>query len=310
VLTVLAALAFGFVCFLGANFLNVGQEKVWGQPHTFGCVLIAVVIAVLLGGTAYGAKFLKRTSRNFKTCFVWEMILLVLFVGLAFFFANSPFPHYFVVSDQKTEIQSKLTSSITQAENMFAEYERHAEEREYRYGNKLRSVVAAKSTSPSEYIRYGFDNNGVPDERQIENKMFTIHADLFPSNFAEMKQGDSTWLSKAKKTVEYWKPIGVVSVVKDVEQNAKNWLNELIQLSAIRENGEEQAVTGDFSYELTFDDVKNYFTTFGIPTPLSIGLAVLAYLLMLLSWFVTKRHTRFPGLKVLFGFGKTSNNEL
>ena len=58
------------------------------------------------------------------------------------------------------------------------------------------------------------------------------------------------------------------------------------------------------------DNVKTYFTKLNSPTPLSIGLALLAYGLMLLSWFVTKRSTRYPGLKFLFGLGRTNDNEL
>lgn len=281
VLTLLAALAFGFVCFLGTNFFTLG--------NTSQSIILAVIIAILLSGTALGAKLLKRTSRNFKTGFVWEMILLVLFTGLTVFFAYSPFPHYFVVSGQKTEIQSKLTASIAQAESMFEEYEHYAENRESLYKSKLRSVAVAKSINPSEYTEYGFENNGVTDEKQIENKMFTVHADLFPSNFEEMKKNNSAWLADSKNIVDQWKPIGIVGVVNAVEQNSKDWLEQLKQLSSIREKGEQ---TEDFTYNLSFDDIKKYFTTLGMPSGLSLGLSVVAYLLMSLSYWISKRNTK------------------
>ncbi|MDR1654271.1 MAG: hypothetical protein LBS01_11635 [Prevotellaceae bacterium] len=291
VLTLLAALAFGFVCFLSANFFFLGNT---GQSS-----ILAIIITVLLGGLALGAKLLKKTSRNFKTCFVWEVIFLVLFAIFAFIFAISPFSHYFVVSDQKEDIQNKLTASIMQAENMFAGYERYANNRETVYESKLRSVAAARSINPSEYAECGFVSD-VSIEIQIENKMFTLHADLYPTNYGEMKQIATTWLANAKNAVEHWYPISTVNVVKEVERNSKAWLNELLQLSTVRERC-EQAI--DFSCALSFDDVKNKFTTLGGLTPLSTGLAVLAYVLMLLSWFVTKRHSKFPGLKMLFGMG-------
>jgi hypothetical protein len=282
ILTVLAALAFGFVCFLSANFLTLGDIQ--------QSIIMSIIVAVLLCGLAFGAKLLKRTSRNFKTCFVWEMILLGLFVAFACLFTISPFPHYFSVSDKKTEIQNKLNASINQAEKMFIEYEKYAKNREKLYKNKLQGVVAAKQVNPSAYKTYGFANNGVPDSMQIENKMFTIHADLFPSNFTEMKRVDSIWLAKSQNTVKKWKPIGIVGIVNDVEQNSKEWLKQLVKLSSARENGEQAK---DFAYDLSFDDVKKYFTTLGKPMPLSIGLAVLAYMFMLLSWFITGRSTKF-----------------
>lgn len=301
VLAVVAALAFGFVCFLGANFLNIGNDKVWGMSHTPGCVVIALFIAALLFGTAFGAKLLKRTSRNFKTSFVWEVILLVLFVLFAVFFATktSPFSHYFTVTQQKLEINSKLQASITQAENMFVAYEKYTDKRKNLYKYKLQSVVAAKRINPAEYVKYGFNpTSGVSDASQIDTKMFTVHADLFPTNYSDttahngIKEVATKWLQYAKTTTNSWIPIGIVTAVNDIEKNSNEWLNNLVTLSQVREPGEQAE---DFEYELKFEDVKTHFTKLGSSSLRSIGLAVLAYILMLLSWFVTKRSTRAVG---------------
>jgi len=298
VLTLLSALAFGFVCFLGANFLNINNEKVWGMSHTTGCVVIAVVCALLLFSTAFGAKLLKRTSHNFKTRFVWEVFLLTLFVLFAVFFAtkNSPFPHYFTVTAQKSEINSKLQTSITQAENMFAAYESYAEIRANLYKETLKRVVAAKGGNEEEYAAYGFQNNGISDDKQIDTKMLTMQYDLFPSNYSDpvarngIKEIATKWLQDAKNTTSSWKPIGIVSVVNDIETNSNEWLETLVTFSKVREQGEQD--TTDFEYPPLFENVKTHFTKLGSPTPLSIGLSVLAYLLMMLSWFVTKRSTK------------------
>jgi hypothetical protein len=315
VLTVLVALVFGFVCFMGANFLNINNYTVWGMSHTTGCIVMAVVCSVLLFATAIGAKLLKRTSRNFKTCFVGEIILLMLFVLFAVFFTTktSPFTHFFAVTAQKSLINSKLQASITQAENMFAAYESYAEKRKNLYKNKLKSVAVAEIIDPLTYKVYGFQNNGVPNDKQIEIKMFTVHADLFPTNYSDptskngIKEVATTWLQNAKNTTNSWKPIGIVGVVNDIETNSTTWLDALFTLSQVREQGEEAT---DFKYPLSFENVKTHFTKIEIPALLSIGLAVLAYLLMLLSWYITKRSTRFPGLKILFATRKTMDNEL
>ena len=187
VLPIFLAVLFGIVCFLGASFLNINNEKVWGMSHTFGCFVIAAVITTLLGGTAIIAILLKRTSGNFKTCYIWEIIFLLLFVVFALFFTTrtSPFSHYFTVMARKAEIKPNLEKSITQAEKMFAAYESYAATREELYKNKLKSVAAAKNTNPSEYDDYGFKNNGVSDNKQIETMMFIVHADLFPTNYSD-----------------------------------------------------------------------------------------------------------------------------
>jgi hypothetical protein len=286
-ITFLAALVFGLVCFLGRNFYTLGNTS---QSITW-----PTIIVVMLSGTAFIAKLLKRTRGNFETCFVWEMIFLVLFTGLTVSFAYLFFPHYFVVWGQKTDIQEKLTANIIQAENMFAEYERYAANRENLYKNKLHSVVIAKSTNPSEYIEYGFENNGIADVKQIANKMFTVHADLFPTNYSDMvnnngiKEVATTWLVDAKNKIVGWKPIGIVDVANEVEQKSNDWLKTLIELSVVREKGEQAE---DFAYNLSFDDVKKHFTTFGKPTPCSIWVTILLYVLMLLPYIFSLRSTK------------------
>jgi len=295
VVTVLSALLFGVICFLSTYFYTLGNT---GQSF-----ILATFITVFLGGTALGAKLLKRTSRRFKTCFTWEMILIFLNTVFIIFTAYSPFPHFFVVSEQRTEIQGKLSTNITQAENMFIEYEHYAFNRETLYKNHLESVVVAKAINPSEYLNYGFENSSISDDKQIENKMFTIHADLFPTNYSDsinkngIKEVATKWLSDAKDKIAGGRPIGIVSVVNEIEQNSNDWLNKLTDLSAVREK-EEQAE--NFAYHLSFDNVKKYFTTLNRPTPLSIGLSILAYLLMFFSWFITKRHTKKPQFRDIF----------
>lgn len=316
VLAVLASIAFGFVSFLGANFINIGNKTVWGMSHTTGCIAIAVFISVLLLSTALGAKFLKGTNSNFKASFIGEMILLILFGIFALFFATktSPFSHYFAVTAQKTEIKSKLQTSTTQAKNMFAAYEKYAENRENLYKQKLRSVSAAKNTNPTEYNEYGFNGaSGVSDVSQINTKMFSVHADLFPTNYSDtitnngIKEVAIEWLKDSDNTISNWKPIGIVHVVNDIDEKSKEWLNTLVTLSKVREQGEQ---TSDFEYNLSFDNVKTYFTEFNSTSLISIVFTLVAYILMLLSWVVTKRSTRFPGFNFLFGGNKSNSNEL
>ncbi len=290
VLTLLAALAFGFVCFLGTNFHELGDTK--------QSIILAGLITLLLLGTALGAKILKRTDSHFKACFVCEVILLVLFTGLLALFSYLPFSHYFVVSEKKADIMNKLNTSITQAGNMFAAYEAYAENREKLYENKLRSVATAKNINPAEYAAYGFENNGIDDNKQIEHKMNTVHAELFPTNYSDTtpdkpgtKEIALDWLSRAKKNVTGWKPIGIVDVVNQVDTISTDWLHRLVDLSKKRQKGEQAE---DFEYTLSFSDVKKDFTTLGAPTSRSIVLSILTWLLMLWSWLISGRSTKRP----------------
>jgi hypothetical protein len=304
VITILTALGFGFMCFLGTNFYTLGN-----LPES---ISVALIITILLFSTAFTAKLLKRTSVNFKTRFIWEMLLLLVFTLLFIIFTYKPFSHYFTVSVNKSEIVSKIQKSITQAEQMFPSYELYAENRKDLYVSKLNSVVSAKETNPSEYANYDFVNR-TTDQTQITKKTQNINANLFPTNFSDfetqkgIKEVATNWLLDAKNSTVNWKPIGITNVVVEIETKSNEWLSTLVEISKIREKGE---LAQDFHHTLTFDDIKQHFTTIEKPTLTSLLIALLMWVLMILSWFVTKRNTKFPGFKLLFGTSRASNNEL
>ncbi|MBY0244622.1 MAG: hypothetical protein K2Q03_04110 [Sphingobacteriaceae bacterium] len=304
VITILTALGFGFICFLGTSFLTLDDI-----PKS---ITVALLITIVLFSTAFMAKQLKRTSVDFKRCFWWEVILLAVFTFLLGLFTYMPFSHYFTVSANESEIVSKIQTSITQAEEMFPAYESYVDNRKKLYESKLRSVVSAKATNPSEYANYDF-KNGTSDITQIDKKNENINANLFPTNYSDtktqkgIKEVATNWLSSAKNTTNSWKPIGITKVVVDIETKTNEWRSTLVEISKKRENGEQSE---DFTYPLAFDDIKQHFTTVEKPSDTSLLFALLTWVAMLLSWFVTKRHTRFPGFKLLFGTGKSSNNEL
>lgn len=293
-LTVLASIGFGFFCFLSFNFLTMGE--------TNKSILLAVVFALVLGGLAFGAKLLKRTERNFKTCIIWEWVLLFLFV-VAAIFAIKPFSHYFVVSSQKEEIQKEVIANIEQAEGMYNDYKKYADNRLKIYESKLNSVVMAKKTNPTEYQEYGFVE-GTDDKTQIENKMFTLRAKLYPSNYEELATANVEWMNKAKSTVGSWKPIGLVDVIKVTKNNLTQWKNDLMEYSEFRANGE---IAENFEYPLSLNDVTGKMAQLSSPDVKSVLYAIGLCFLMIISYLVTKRHPCFPGIRLLFGFNPKDN---
>ena len=296
-LTVLGTLVFGFFCFLSVNFLTLGDTTL--------SIIWAVLISFILGGLAFGVKLVKRTSRNFKTFIIWEWVLIFLFVVVAFF-AIFPFSHYFVVTAQKENIQNKVVSNITQAEGLFIAYESYADNRLNIYKSRLNSIVAAKRVNPEEYKNFGFVE-GTDDNTQVENKMFSLKAQLYPTNYAQMKQIDSAWLSDAKDKVSSWSPIGIVQVVNTLKIEISSWNEQLKSYSSFRAKGETAT---DFDFQLSFDDVSGIFNMKTIPNTLALIIGIALYLLMFLSYFITKRHPRYPGLKVIFRMGSHKENEL
>jgi len=295
VLTVLAALTFGFVCYLSVNFYTLG--------NTVQSVAAGVFTGIVLGGTALGATLFKRTNRNFKTRFKCEIAFLVLFAVFAILFACVPFPHYFVVSGQKAKIQEQFSLAVNQTEEMFDNYEKYAEKRvkEYEYNlSEAINIRRGKIANPSLLKKYGFVEEGNPGfisyPKQKDKKIESLHkalphSDSLGISFDEMKKSSEKWSSDVRKNTKGWESISVVDIVSIIHIKPQEWKGKLIELS--RYDKAKGEIVEEFkNCDISATEVEKYFTTLSNPKPLTIGLAVFAYALMLLSYFISRRSTK------------------
>lgn len=291
-LTVVAALAFGFICYLGFNFKFLGD--------TVKSIVWASVIAVVLGVLALLPKWMKSTDHNFKTHFILEWVFLFLF-AVAAIVALFPFSHFFAVSNKENKqlIQNSINSSIRQAETLYDEYEEYANNRLKLYEGEIKTAASNKSSNLSEFINFGFERNSkVSDSKQIEKKMKVLHDQLFPSYYEDEKREHNEWLRTAKEKVTRWNPIGVMNVIGQVQNQISSWVVNLVVNSQYRAQNEKAE---DFSFPVVFSSVNSIVSASYRPSLIAILAAVALYAVMLLSYFITRRHTRFPGAKLLFG---------
>lgn len=277
-ITFFGAFIFGLVCFLSLNFYSLDD--------TSNSIMKAVGIGALLFGLAYGAKLLKRTDRNFKSCFIVEIIVLVLLLGVMAYFTYWPFSHYFVVYDRKKDIKDKLSANIDQAKKMFDNYEKYAKNRESLYKNKLNTAVKNMNTNPGNLTRYGLARNNVPLNAQIETKTKYLHNDLFPGDYNNTKTNALNYLTQAKNHSGSWFFTNIVGDVNNLQNLSEGWLEKLTKHSLKREYGEEAT---DFRYSFSFVDVKNEFTERGGVPFSAILVDVVILGLLLFSWIITKR---------------------
>lgn len=297
-LTVLGTLGFGFFCFLSLNFYTLGD--------TVTSLIGASLLSIILGGLAFVIKLLKTTSQNFKTKIITEGTLLFLFIVFALG-AIVPFSHFFAVSQHKAEIQQKVIKNISDAEGLYPEYERYADMRLSMYKAQLNSVVLGRNANQNLFNSLGFVQ-GTNFNTQVNNKLFSWKAQIYPSNYADKKRIDSTWLADAKEKINDWSPLGIVSVVNVLKSEIPTWKDQLKQYSGFRAAGEKNVV--EFDFVLTLDEVSSQFNQILTPTLVSTVLSISINLLMLLSYFITKRHTRFPGFRAIFRKASASDNEL
>lgn len=297
-LILLSAISFSCICFLGSNFSSLGE--------TSYSLKYAAISTIVLFVTAILAKTLKKTNKNFKSSIILEGIMLMAFTGSFLYFTNDRFMHFFNVNSNKGEIQVQLRLGISNAKLMYDEYEKYADNRISSYESKLKSVSKAKNMNPIEYSQYGF--SGEYDDMYIATKTKSLRFELYPNNYNETKEIAINWYNDADMKTSRWYPIGIVSVVRELENNSVSWLNSLIENSENRETGEN---SDDFTYSLFITNVKSSFENpQSNVTVTFLAIALVFYILMILSWMVTKRSTKFTSVKDLLGNNSDDINNL
>ena len=297
-LTLMGAVTFGFLLLLSYYFSTLGDLK--------QSILMASIFAIPLGILAYVIKLKKGVSRNFKSNIILEGILVVFFAALAVG-SIFPFSHYFAISQQKEEIQSKIISNITEAKGLFDAYDSYADNSINLYERKLKSIVEAKFVNPSAYIEEGFEQ-GKSDAIQIERMVTLLKQILRPSDYSKMKE-DLSWLSDAESEVENWSPKKVVDIVNKLNLGVQYWNDQLKKYSSEPLNARN---TTSFDSPISFDQVSSFFTKETPLNPIGIAIHVGLIFLMLFSYLISKRHERIRGnvLKLLFGDSATDDKEL
>lgn len=280
-LTILGGIGFGFFCYLSINFYTLGD--------TATSITWAIITALVLTCLAFLCKLLKTTNGNFKTSIIIERIILPIYISVSIV-ALYPFSHYFYISSQKEIIQEQVIANISNAERIFAEYEIYGDRRLNLYKANLQGAVNRKGTNNSDYIAMGFVD-GVNDITQISNKIFSWKAQIYPSNYQQMKQVDTQWLLDAKQNISDWSPLAIVEIVNSLNEETSIWNEQLVSYSKVSARGE---ISSPFSFDLKIKDVSDIFTKTSFPTIESILIACVFYLLMLVSYFINSRSTKNP----------------
>jgi len=295
------AFVFGFVCFLSFNFSSLGDiHKSIGYAIALG--LIIWILSYLL-------KRLKAASGSFRTAKIFEIIVLLLFLIVAFF-SIKPFSHFFTVTSHKSEIISKTNENIDQLEKMFPAYEAYARERIDMYKRHLNTAINGKAANHSQYLGMGFNpDSGEEDKAQQKRFVEILESDLLPSAYTATKESAINWLAETRIKVDSWNPRNLISIVNNINtlsEQGDAWKIQLQGYSNTNREGEESAA---FNYSTSFNEVTSYFQKQESPSVLAIILAIIAYLGMLFSWLITPKHSRnnIPVRELLFRNSRTKD---
>tara|TARA_B100000035_G_scaffold227316_1_gene195662 strand:- start:2312 stop:3262 length:951 start_codon:yes stop_codon:yes gene_type:complete len=286
-ISLLIGIGFGFICFLGFNFYSFGDTRL--------SIFVACIITLLMIGTSMIAIRLKRTNRNFKIRRIWEIFFLFLFTGFTVCFIYFPFSHYFLVINNEVEIQSKLSRNLGQVDKLYEDYKKYYETQKEIYDLKLdqailRHELGNDNFDNSQFHELGFiRNQDISHEDQKLSLIKKFKRDLFPKDFNEKRKKDSIYVENSNEIIYNWKykPIGIFEIIKNLEDVIVSTKTQLINLS---KNGDHKI--DSFAPVTYVGELKTLFVTIGKPTITSLVLGFVVWVLMLLSYFTSKRSNK------------------
>ena len=284
-ISLLTGIGFGFISFLGFNFFSFGDMRL--------SIFVASVITLLMIGTSMIAIRLKRTNRNFKVRRIWEIFFLFLFTSFTVFFIYFPFSHYFSVTNNEVEIQSRLSKNLGQVDKLYEDYQKYYEEKKRKYDFKLDQAIFSYELGggSAQFLELGLkQDQDLSLEDQKRSLIAKFKRDLLPKDFNEKRKKDSIYVENSKKIIYNWKfkPIGIFEIIKNLEDVIVSTKTQLINLS---KNGDHK-ITPFAPPVTSVGELKTLFETIGKPTTISMVLGFVVWVLMLLSYFTSKRSNK------------------
>jgi len=288
VISVVAASVYGFVSFLGFNFLWKGDV----QKSILSAVAICLVLLLLV----FITKKIKSARRDFKKNGLIEIITLAVYILVAML-TIMPFSHYFSVQNRKDEIKTKIETDVDKTRKMFDAYEVNANNRIAIYEGQLNTAINGQKFNNAAFIAMGFKNNDEPNIKQKERLMRVFEDDLMPDQYDSTKVTAKKWLDGAEQIATDWKPIGLMDVVKTMATESNKWLTEIKGY----DQRTQKASTDPFDYTISFASIDNELTETKTPTFIALILSIVLHLLILFPYWFGPRDNRSNGLwKELF----------
>jgi len=286
IITLIGAIAFGFISFLGNMYLKSGEyfnSIIYPVLFTLGLIILALV----------ASKF-KKKKFFFQKNAIKELLFVFIYLFLAIISMVS-FTHFFTIQDRKNEISLKIERDIENVKKMFPKYEESVNERIDGFDGFLDATIAGKATNQTMYIKY-FVIGGPDEIFQKNNKLNQFQDDLKPNEYDTMKQLALDWLNKSQHIILSLKPIGLMEVINSFETNSKEWYSKIQKYDKTINTFQDEGNNTPFTYNLSFSSVNEELTTIKKPDFISLGILIVVHIFILFIYILAIRDGKSPGL--------------
>lgn len=287
IIAFVALIAVSYLTFMGCTYLTNGD---------FTIALIAMgIVDVTFILIFIGAQQLKASGVHMSRKIKFERALIFL-SPIVFIIGMIPAFHFWTVYSHNDEIVGTFKTSINNAKELFADYEKYSENRIYNYDKALNLIIGRQYSDPQTFARAGFVNGKA--DIQKENMVQTLRLQLLSSNSDSLKNVAIKWIDRASYGASTWNVFllgntqEIKSALADWEKQLKGFSDNLlsnedlcIDVIDFQSAGVNKAIAG-------IDSMTTSFTKMKSPSLYSILIAVLLYFMLLFPYLLQERHTK------------------
>lgn len=268
IIALVALIFISYTTFMGVTYYTDGNFVIAG-------ISVAVVDMLLLI-FFIGAQMMKGADEKFRRKIVIERIL-VLSAPIVFIITMLPFAHFWTVFENRKDVETTFSESLTATKGIFDSYEEYAVARINNYDAHLRS--AGSST-----IRR-------------ENSVEALRLQIMDKNYFSLKESAVKWIDKSSKAT-VWN-VFVIGNIKKIESSIETWENSLNDFSGKFMSNEADSLSA-FSLAVpsvkeaknNLSNLRGVYQTWEMPNLIAIATALLMYFLLMFPYIIQKRSTR------------------
>lgn len=304
IIAFLAMIAIGYISFMGMTYATNGNFLI--------ASIVMVIVLLIMMGIFIVPQYLKAVDGKFKRCILYERILIYA-SPFVFCAAMLPYTHFWTVLDQEELVLTRFTEAINASKDMFADYDKYADQRIKSYDALLDSV---KGTGDA--AKYGITSGR--EAMQVEQMKRTIRLLLTSDNYTNLKTDALKWIDNANQGASVWN-VFLFGNTRQIKNSIADWSDMLSKNSAHVLYNEQQAganevkpfdkATKSVDHVLEgLDNLSSTYTTTRFPNIPAIGTSLLLFFMMILPYLLQDRYDKSPyrlfGMKAWATDGATS----
>ena len=247
-----------------------------------------LLVVILLGIVFLLTKF-KEVSIpfKFKTVATYELLLLVAFT-FGLFVTVLVNNHFFVVMGKQDKIQAEVEPQVGQLNAMFADYQKHVDNRLAAHEAYLKQVKINKNSTHALFVAEGLNHSS------IEDLLIMLQSEIACD--ITMQDEINTWTDNVMKKTSGLGMLALMPRIKEINEKLENTRDALKDKDRISEKG----LNGShWDYPLTVsNDILRHFKKSDAESIniWSVFITILLGLVILLPYFSTYRDGRHKGL--------------